>query len=621
MSRIPKRLLNRRSPPRVVSIAEGVGVSKSPPTRTPLKTHIQPKIKDKLTPLEPIYVSLSEVQRLPHEFSTDLPLSLVTSVDSIDNQESMLRTHVPRRKSNSIDSGKSRIKSASSRVKMEIKKGIKEGKGAQNLAQRKRAASMFQSDGTILSAGDVQIWNLSRKVRDVDRDEIRINIKGDQGIRITFHRGAGGIIQDMEMAPDSLPAEIIVPVGTSRFTLTGLGGKGNIPLGIEPGAAALTSIMSTRNRTFIGFQRNSLVHQIGTFRFLCRGVYIEADGTPSWNSYKNRNMYEALEVLSKIDHLKIYTTTHVRTLCIVTKTTDSSEQSLKLDLTGIRVDGNGTRIIRKDGVAHVWPISADAAYSGPAIIEIITDENTDVHDCILSTSAEQSVVEMLSSTTWSDIIEEGALSPHGFSHIRWIDESESSSLKHIENIVSPVQHSRNQTIAEQKTEIDIEEEPVPPSKPITLEHTQDITVKETQTGIVGINLPGVIAFENYNFDISQFAGDLDEEDQNKLVFTKISGPEWLSVESTGPLRGTPSNDDVGINTFIVRVTDPGGLFSDASVNIEVSFKELNRAPFWSPKVIKTENLDESSRSSVIDNQDLNKKSNSKSNSSRRRRRR
>ncbi|MEE3030689.1 MAG: putative Ig domain-containing protein, partial [Candidatus Thermoplasmatota archaeon] len=273
------------------------------------------------------------------------------------------------------------------------------------------------------------------------------------------------------------------------------------------------------------------------------------------------------------------------------------------------------------GVAHVWPISADAAYSGPAIIEIITDENTDVHDCILSTSAEQSVVEMLSSTTWSDIIEEGALSPHGFSHIRWIDESESSSLKHIENIVSPVQHSRNQTIAEQKTEIDIEEEPVPPSKPITLEHTQDITVKETQTGIVGINLPGVIAFENYNFDISQFAGDLDEEDQNKLVFTKISGPEWLSVESTGPLRGTPSNDDVGINTFIVRVTDPGGLFSDASVNIEVSFKELNRAPFWSPKVIKTENLDESSRSSVIDNQDLNKKSNSKSNSSRRRRRR
>ena len=334
-------------------------------------------------------------------------------------------------------------------------------------------------------------------------------------------------------------------------------------------------------------------------------------------------MYQALEVLSKIDHLKIYTTTHVRTLCIVTKTSDSSEESLKLDLTGIRVEGEGTRIIRKDGVAHVWPISADAAYSGPAIIEIITDENTDVHDCILSTSAEQSVVEMLSSTTWSDIIEEGAFSPHGLSHIRWIDQSESSSLKHIENIVSPVQHRRNQIIAEQKTEIKIEEDPVPPSEPIKPEPPQEIPVKETETetDIVGINLPGVIAFENYNFDISQFAGDLDEEDKNKLVFTKISGPEWLSVESTGLMKGTPSNDDVGINTFVVRVTDPGGLFSDASVNIEVNFKELNRAPFWSPKVIKTENLDDSNHSSVLDNQDMNKKSNSKSNSSRRRRRR
>ena len=126
MSRIPKRLLNRRSPPRVVSIAEGVGVRKSPPTNIPLKTQIQVEIKDISSPTEPIYVSLSEVQRLPHEFSTDLPLSLVTSVDSIDNQENMLRTHVPRRKSKSIDSGKSRIKSASSRVKMEIKKGIKD---------------------------------------------------------------------------------------------------------------------------------------------------------------------------------------------------------------------------------------------------------------------------------------------------------------------------------------------------------------------------------------------------------------------------------------------------------------------------------------------------------------
>ena len=37
-------------------------------------------------------------------------------------------------------------------------------------------------------------------------------------------------------------------------------------------------------------------------------------------------------------------------------------------------------------------------------------------------SGEQSIVEMFSATNWSDIIEEGALSPYGSNYISWIDE-------------------------------------------------------------------------------------------------------------------------------------------------------------------------------------------------------
>ena len=617
MSRIPKRLLNRRSPPRVVSIVEGIGDKTPTMVQTGLQTLVNDDSPILSNPLSPIHVSLSETQRLPEEEITDLPLSLVTSVDNIPNQKSMTRTLVPRRPSISINSGSSKVRSASSGNSLPITKGLNVGKGAKNLSQRRIAALSFQQEGSILTSGDLQIWRLSRKVREDEKDKLRIQLQGNQAVRLTFHRGAGGIIQDLEMPPDSQPAEIVVPIGTTRFTITGLGGMNQIPVGINPGAAALTSIMSTRNRTFIGFQRNSLVHQIGSYRFLCRGVFIEADGTPSWESFKKRNTHTALDVLSKIDHLKVFTSTHVRSLCIITRTKESTPESFNLDLTGIRTSGKGTRIERLDGVAHVWPVSADASYSGPALIEILTDEHTDVHDVILSTSADQSVIEMLSSSEWRDLIEEGAFSPHGHTKIRWIDNSESAKLKPKISVNQLIRSEESEIKAKQLIEQrqkDEEERRLSAEREQMVESKKQVQPTDQQ---VAIDLPGVIAFDQYNFDISTFAGDLDEEDEGKLVFTRISGPEWLSISSSGQMNGNPTNEDVGINQFVIRVTDPGGLFSDALVNIEVSFKELNRAPFWSPTVIpsnvKETNSDDTSK--------LNQsKENSESKNRRRRRR-
>ena len=619
MSGIPKRIMNRRSPPRVVSLVEGIGASTPTKARTRLQT-VKPKpINIQEPTLTPIHISLSEVQRLPQEASTELPLSVVTSVDSISNQEKMTRTLVPRRPALSLNNGSSRVRSVSSQEHKDPSRGLDTGKGGKNLAQRRRAATSFQNEGSVLAAGDLQIWRLSRKVRSDESDDIRIHIEGNQGARLTFHRGGGGIIQDLEIPPDAQPADIVVPVGTMRFTLTGLGGEGNIPSGIEPGAASLTSIMSTRNRTFIGFQRNSLVHQIGTYRFLCRGVFIEADGTPSMASFKDRNVHKALDVLSRIDHLKVVTTTHVRTLCIVTRTRNGSSESLNVDLTGIRAVGDGTQIQRKDGVVHVWPISAEAAYSGPAIIEVLTDEDTDVHDVILSTSGEQSVVEMLQSSTWSDLIEEGAFSPHGYSRVRWINESISSSLSSTKPSESDAFQKKSEIRAKKEMELRRKEEERRLASEKQKEIIEEIPDEIIADDNVGIQLPGVIAFENYQFDISQFAGDHDEEDMDKLIFSKISGPDWLSIESSGGLSGVPTNEDVGNNRFVVRVTDPGGLFSDASVSIEVSFKELNRAPFWSPKVVKS-NQDQMTKRDDSSTQNNNEKS-SKANSKPQRRRR
>ncbi len=63
-----------------------------------------------------------------------------------------------------------------------------------------------------------------------------------------------------------------------------------------------------------------------------------------------------------------------------------------------------------------------------------------------------------------------------------------------------------------------------------------------------------------------------------LTFTKQSGPAWLNVSTSGALSGTPGVGDVGANSWSVSVTDSGGLFTSATLNISVT--SVNNAPVW-----------------------------------------
>lgn len=62
----------------------------------------------------------------------------------------------------------------------------------------------------------------------------------------------------------------------------------------------------------------------------------------------------------------------------------------------------------------------------------------------------------------------------------------------------------------------------------------------------------------------------DADGINTAVFSKDSGPNWLSVANNGVLSGTPGDSDVGENTFTVRVTDDGGLYDTAQMTIQVA---------------------------------------------------
>lgn len=82
-----------------------------------------------------------------------------------------------------------------------------------------------------------------------------------------------------------------------------------------------------------------------------------------------------------------------------------------------------------------------------------------------------------------------------------------------------------------------------------------------------INKPACLPGKAYSGSLIYNAGDIDTGDT--LTFSKVSGPAWLTVSGDGTLSGTPGVDDVGVNSFTVRVTDNSDASDDATLNITV----------------------------------------------------
>lgn len=86
----------------------------------------------------------------------------------------------------------------------------------------------------------------------------------------------------------------------------------------------------------------------------------------------------------------------------------------------------------------------------------------------------------------------------------------------------------------------------------------------------------------YSGSIASDASDLEGD---SLTFSKVSGPDWLTVASNGDLGGTPDSNDLGANAIVVQVADAGG--SDtATLNITVD------APFAGGTIVDDNFADE-----------------------------
>ncbi|MGB0371979.1 MAG: LamG-like jellyroll fold domain-containing protein [Opitutales bacterium] len=67
------------------------------------------------------------------------------------------------------------------------------------------------------------------------------------------------------------------------------------------------------------------------------------------------------------------------------------------------------------------------------------------------------------------------------------------------------------------------------------------------------------------------AGDVNYAGNDTLTFSKVSGPDWLSVAANGDLYGTPTSGDVGENTFTVQVSAFDGTdTADLSILVDQS---------------------------------------------------
>ncbi len=80
----------------------------------------------------------------------------------------------------------------------------------------------------------------------------------------------------------------------------------------------------------------------------------------------------------------------------------------------------------------------------------------------------------------------------------------------------------------------------------------------------------VDAFEDIAYTGQTIAGSATDGDNDTLTYSKVGGPAWLTIAPDGTLGGTPSNGDLGLNSFTVMVDDGYGGTDSATLNITVN---------------------------------------------------
>lgn len=561
-----RRILRRRSPPRIVTIDGGKGILTPKHIVKPIDTKpLADPYKVDIESLNPILVEIISTGEM---FTPPTPEAQKTTVAEQEGQDDYPRIAVSKINSRHL-SKKQLTQEPNEKQEQEKPERIPLlGSGTFNRKVRRQRTAAILADGALLEPGTRQVWKLSETYDKRFKDSAaELTLHGEQGIRITFHRDAGGIIQALEIPPSDAPVAVGVPLSTRFFTLEGLGGKGYIKSNSDVRNESITIKYPKAEFSAVGFQRTSKIHQIGMFRYLARGAYLQARESFAQETMEKRTVFHAGEVLSKIDDIRFYCTGHIKSFVLIVKTTQKAQPAVQIAMEGVKAQRRPSVIQRDDGFAYVWPVKEPEGYMGPTIIDIRTDETTDVHSAIGYAANSELVLEFLKENRWTQLVGQGPITHSGKSVINW-----NLTEPPLKPNVMDSSHQKEQAKTRQQK---VEKETIQPE-----EKTPKPMMKEE--GLPRIELPGATVGDEYSFDVSIFAKDDDEGDQ--ILFKKTSGPSWLNLTVVGLLRGVPSSIDVGVNEFLVSVVDKEGLSSDAVLIVDVKEKILNRAPYWNPNV-------------------------------------
>ncbi|MCK9425309.1 MAG: DUF1939 domain-containing protein [Ignavibacteriaceae bacterium] len=82
------------------------------------------------------------------------------------------------------------------------------------------------------------------------------------------------------------------------------------------------------------------------------------------------------------------------------------------------------------------------------------------------------------------------------------------------------------------------------------------------------NIPDQVAYTNSKFVHQIGYSDLNDK---SLTFSASGKPNWLTLDNSGKLSGTPTFADTGKSTIIISVTDPKGLFAVDTFKLSVVY--------------------------------------------------
>ena len=108
----------------------------------------------------------------------------------------------------------------------------------------------------------------------------------------------------------------------------------------------------------------------------------------------------------------------------------------------------------------------------------------------------------------------------------------------------------------------------------------NITVTNTNDAPAWTDNPvsGAAATEDSAYGGSLAGSAVDLDPGANLTFAKTGGPAWLNVAPDGTLSGTPSNSDVGANSFAVTVND--GISGPVGASLNITVINTNDVPVF-----------------------------------------